>query len=405
MFSPTDDLFARALGLESPWTVIKTTFSESDKELHIYIDFKRGGRFTCPQCQAAEMSVHDTVEKKWRHLNFFQHKAFLHCRVPRVKCDSCGVHLVEVPWSHSGSGFTLMFEAFILALASEMPVSAISRLINEHDTKIWRIVHHYVNDARSKESYAKISRIGVDETACKRGHNYVSIFADIDKRKVLFATPGKDHTTVSAFKKDLTIHGGCSDSITDVCCDMSPAFIKGIEDNFPKASITFDRFHVMKIINKAVDEVRRIESWECKELKNSRYLWLKNPDNLNINQKERFDALSKMNLKTAKAWRIRESLRDFWNQPEEDAEKYLKKWYFWATHCRIYAIKNAAYTIKKHWEGIINYSKSKISNGILEGINSKVQAAKSKAKGYRSEKYFITIIYLIAGKLKFSLPT
>lgn len=405
MTSPVNDLFARALGLTSPWHITKTTFSDTDQELHIHIDFQRGGRFPCPACQQPDTPVHDTTEKQWRHLNFFQHKTFLHCRVPRVKCDKCGVLLVEVPWSHPGSGFTLLFEAFVLALAREMPVKALSRLLDEHDTLIWRIIRHYVDEARNLESYHDIHRIGIDETSRKRGHEYVSLFVGLDQSNVLFVTEGKGHGTVAAFNNDFHDHGGDPNDVTDVCCDMSPAFIEGVRENLPNARITFDRFHVMKLVNEAVDEVRRVEQWEYKDLKGSRYVWLKNPENLNKKQQEKLASLSQLNLKTARAWQIRLNLRDFWEQPKETAEAYLKRWYFWATHSRLQPIIQVAYTIKRHWQGIINFATSKITNGILEGINSKIQATRNKAKGYRSVDYFITMIYLIAGKLNFNLPT
>lgn len=405
MPSPMDDLFARALGLVSPWQITQVTFSEDDQELHLHLDFTRGGRFTCPKCHHPEMAVHDTTNKQWRHLNFFQHKTFLHCRVPRITCPTCGVHQVEIPWGRPGSSFTLLFEAFILALAREMPVKALSRLIREHDTLVWRVLHHYVKEARDAQSFEDVTRIGVDETSRKRGHEYVTLFVDLSRSKTLFVTEGKDKSTIAAFNQDLHNHGGDPDLITDVCCDMSPAFIEGVREYLPNAKITFDRFHVMKLANEAVDEVRRVESWERKELKKTRQLWLKNPENLNRDQQQTLESLAQINLKTARAWRIRLALRDFWDQPEEEAAAYLKKWYFWATHCRLEPIKQLAYTIKKHWDGILNFSLSKITNGILEGINSLVQAARHRAKGYRSIEYFKTIIYMITGKLKFDLPT
>ena len=173
----------------------------------------------------------------------------------------------------------------------------------------------------------------------------------------------------------------------------------------PNAKTTFDRFHVMKIIGEAVDKVRRAEQKDKEELKRSRYIWLKNPENLTVKQRGQLDNLSESNLKTARAYRIRLSLRDFWDQPQSQAEDYLKKWFFWATHSRLEPIIAAAYTIKRHWEGVLNFIKSKISNGILEGINSLVQAARNKARGYRSVKYFTLMIYMIAGKLNYILPT
>jgi transposase len=395
------DLFQMALGLFPPWLVERCTFDPDEKRLDIFIDFSRGGEFACPECGRLGCKAYDTQDKTWRHLNFFEHVTYLHVRTPRVECLDCGVRVVPVPWAREGSGFTLLFEAFILAMAKEMPINAVARLVGEHDTRIWRILHHYVEQARGEQDYSKVTTIGLDETSSKRGHNYVTVFVDMDRSKVLFATPGKDAATLTAFKEDLESHGGCSGHIKDACCDMSPAFIRGIEDTFENSSITFDKFHVIKVINEAVDEVRRSEQKTRPELKKTRYAWLKNPENLTKKLQAVIDELNvkKMNLKTSRAYQIKLTFQDVYDQPSQRAEAFLKRWYFWATHSRLQPIIDAARTIKRHWAGVLQWFESKINNGVLEGINSLIQAAKAKARGYRSTRNLITIIYLIAGKL------
>ena len=288
-----------------------------------------------------------------------------------------------------------------------MAVSKIAEVVSEHDTRLWRILDHHVKDARSRADYSSVKQVGVDETAAKRGHDYVSVFADLSGSKVIYVTEGKDSKTVEKFKADLCKHHGSSDHIQDVSCDMSPAFIKGVKECFPCADITFDKFHVVKVLNEAVDEVRRQEQKEQPGLKNTRYIFLKNPGNLTSKQAKIFEELrlKKLNLKTMRAYQIRLNFQEVWNQLPEQAEEYLKRWYYWATHSRIEPMKEAAYTIKRHWYGVINWFKSKINNGILEGINSMIQAAKARARGYRTIDYLITMIYLLNGKLKFNLPT
>ena len=291
-----------------------------------------------------------------------------------------------------------------MQLVKVMPVLAVARLVDQHDTLLWRIVNHYVDSARSRADYSQVTEVGMDETAARRGHDYMALFVDMEERKVLFATPGKDSATVAAFAKDLKAHQGDPKAITEVSIDMSPAFIKGVTAELPEASITFDKFHVIKLINEAVDQVRRLEGKDHPELKGSRYIWLKNPDNLTANQKNTLDALNlpKSHLKTAKAYQFRLAFQDFYLQPQEDAKKYLDKWYFWATHSRIKPIIEMARTIRAHQDGILRWFTSQINNGILEGINSLVQAAKAKARGYRSHRNFATIIYLVAAKLDLS---
>lgn len=401
------DLFQMALGLTSPWFVDRCEFDVDQKQLDLYIDFHRGGLFACPVCGQANCVAYDSEEKTWRHLNFFQHKAYLHARTPRVSCPSCGVKTVCVPWARSESGFTLLFEAFILALAKKMTVLGIAKLVDEHDTRLWRILHHYVEQAKSQQDYSKVNQLGIDETASKRGHNYITTFVDMEQASVMFATPGKDADTLKAFEVDLSAHGGKPEQIEEVCCDMSPAFISGVEQTLPQAEITFDRFHVMKIINEAVDEVRRQEQKDHPELKNSRYIWLKNPQHLTDKQQELLENLNvkKLNLKTARAYHIKLTFQNLYHQPKALAEDFLQKWFFWATHSRLQPMIDAAYSIKNHWDGILRWFVSGISNGVLEGINSLIQAAKAKARGYRSTKNLITIVYLIAGKLDLRLPT
>ena len=401
------DLFQLALGLTPPWHVASCEFDPEKHRLDIEIDFPRGSLFACPICGREGCHAYDTERHSWRHLNFFQHEAYLTARVPRVSCVGCGIKTIEVPWARSGSGFTLLFEALIMMLAKAMPVKSIANLVKEHDTRIWRVLNHYVHESRQGADFSAVTEVGVDETSSRRGHNYVSVFVDMQTPKVLFATEGKDASTLERFKTDLKEHQGNPSDIREVCCDMSPAFISGVEKHFPEAHLTFDKFHVLKIINEAVDEVRRQEQQSRPELKRTRYIWLKTPGNLKENQAATLAALQvkNLNLKTARAYHIRLNFQEFWNQPLQEAEAFLKKWYFWATHSRLEPIKKAAYTIKRHWDGILRWFTSKINNGILEGINSLIQAAKAKARGYRTMKNLITMIYLIGGKLQFRLPT
>lgn len=400
------ELFQKAIGMD-PWFVVSYKFSPEKGRLDVELDFPPGTNFTCPECKAKECKVHDTEKKSWRHLNFFQYEAHLHARVPRIRCRKCGVRLVQVPWARPGSGFTLLFEALVMMLAREMPVKALSKIVKEHDTRLWRILNHYVTEAREEADFSSVREVGVDETSSRRGHNYVTLFVDLEEPRTIFVAEGKEASTLSRFREDLESHKGDRKAIEEVCCDMAPAFIAGVETNFPNAQITFDRFHVLKILNEAVDKVRREEQSLRPELKKTRYIWLKNPENLKEKEASVLEALQlkKLNLKTMKAYHIRLNFQELWNQSAHEAEMFLKKWYFWATHSRLEPIKKAAHTIKRHWTGILRWFKSKINNGILEAINSLVQAAKARARGYRTTKNLITMIYLISGKLKFNLPT
>jgi transposase len=173
-------LLQLALGLTSPWSVSRADFDAKAHRLDIQIDFAPGSRFACPICGAADCPAYDTERKTWRHLDFFQHQAYLTARVPRIRCDKCGVKTVNVPWSRPDSGFTLLFEAMLMAMIPAMPVAAVARIVGEHDTRLWRVVHHYVEQGRARIDAAEVARIAIDETAARRGHDYITLFVDID---------------------------------------------------------------------------------------------------------------------------------------------------------------------------------------------------------------------------------
>ena len=399
------DLLQTALGLTPPWTVTDSDFDPEAHRLDIQIDFAPGSRFPCPACGAADCPAYDTEQMRWRHLNFFQHQACINARVPRIRCDRCGVRKVHVPWARPDSGFTLLFEALLMTMLSAMPVRTVARMVGEHDTRLWRVLHHYVDEARARTDASAVNRVAIDETAARRGHDYITLFVDIDRARVLFATEGKDAGTVAAFADDLAAHGGDPETVAEVCIDMSPAFIKGTAESLPNAAVTFDKFHAVKIVNDAVDQVRRAERKAQSLLRGTRYIWLRNPQTLSERQQATLDALPTRHLKTARAYQIRRAFQELYDQPSAEAGAgFLKKWYFRVTHSRLAPMIEAARTVKHHWDGILRWFDSRIANGLIEGINSLVQAAKAKPRGYRSTRNLIAIVYLLAGKLDPGLP-
>ena len=152
-------LMQQALGLTPPWTVVRSDFDTEAGRLDVEIDFTPGSRFACPTCGAADCPAYDTQRKTWRHLNFFQHQAYLHARVPRVRCETCGIRQVNVPWARPDSGFTLLFEAMVMTMVSAMPVKAVARIVDEHDTRLWRVVHHYVAEGRARADASESLKI------------------------------------------------------------------------------------------------------------------------------------------------------------------------------------------------------------------------------------------------------
>ena len=399
-------LFEAALSITAPWFIKDIAFDPDKQRLDIHIDFKRGSSFASKNPEVSgEYKVHDTVKKTWRHMNFFQHECYLHCRTPRIKPGSGAVELVSPPWAGKNTGFTLLFEAFIIELCRYMPVHAVCKIIGENDNKIWRLLDKYVESVREYEDFAELNTVGIDETSRAKGHEYVSLFVDLEQSRTVFVAEGKDHRTTTQFAQDLIQHNRDPNNIKDVSCDMSPAFIKGVRETLPNANITFDKFHILKLINDAVDAVRRQEAATQPLLKKTRYIFLKNEKKLTETQREKLRELSlpSLNIKSVRALRIREAFQAIYSaDTEEDFVLLLKKWYFWATHSRLDPIKSVAKTIKKHWDGVVEWKRSQISNGILEGLNSIVQAAKAKSRGFRTFKCFKIMVYLTTGKLDFT---
>ena len=401
------DLFAKALLVEEPWFVDKIQFDQNAGKLEIWIDFERGSTFYYEDKELGvkgQFKAYDTSQKTWRHLNFFQYQCYLHAWIPRIDIGQGKVRQVQAPWEGHAAGFTLLFEALILELVKVMPVHQVGQLLSVYDKKLWNLIKAYTGIARVCEDFSEVKVVGVDETSARKGHDYVTLFVDLVEKRTMFVAEGRGNEVIADFVEDLVAHDGQADQIKQISCDMSPAFILGVEQNLTEADIVFDRFHVTKVINDAVDKVRKAEVANNPILKNSKYLFLKNRDNLSEWQKQRLEdiQLSGLNLKTMKALMIREAFQQIYQAPSiELFEKLLSKWYFWATHSRIEPIKEAAYTIRRHWNGVVNWIFYKISNGILEGFNSIFQAAKAKARGYTRTDTIKAIIYLLTGKLDF----
>lgn len=326
-------------------------------------------------------------------------------------------------------------EMALLAFAKQMPVATLAAMSREHDTRIWRVLDHHVTAVRAGMDFSGVTQVGMDETSARRGQDYISLFMDLKERRVLFATPGKDASTVKAFADDLKAHGGTpATQITQVTCDMSQAFINGIgrylseqpqaeqpQAEQPQAEpavlpavqqaepavlhrpqIIFDRFHVVAKVNEAVDLVRRAEAKTRPELRSSRYAWLKNESSLTAKQREQLVWLKRpsLQLATARAARWRDDFNGFYEQPTLlDAKAYLRRWCAGASRSRLDPLKKVVRMIEAHWDGIVSWQQHRLSNGLLEATNSLIQAAKRRARGYRSKEKMITIVYLIAGKL------
>lgn len=393
-------LFTVALGLGEGWSVKSSSFEGEPKKLLLKLDFKAGHRFACPEC-GARGATHDTVSKKWRHLDFFQYRCELEARVPRVECPEHGVRQIEVPWGRAGSGFTLLFEALIMMLCREMPMAAAGEVLDEHDTRLWRVVAHYVEQAQQKRDWAGLKRILIDETSAKRGHRYVTNFVHAETKELLFMEEGHGIEAIASFAKELKQHNADPSQIELVSMDMKPAFIAAAATYFPEAEIVFDHFHIMQMAGKALDEVRKDLLRGGADLKGSLWAIRGNVWTRSSSQQEQRRRLSEDYPKLGKALGLRDLLQDILAQEDKEL---LAWWCQRARQSRLEPFVRLSRSIKRHWHGIVNFMKTRISNGAMEAINGLLQLAKRMARGFRSIRTFRIMAYLKAGKLQLDVP-
>jgi transposase len=408
-------LFHQLLGLGNEWRVSRCQFDASQGEMRLWVEelpcFWDGENSR--QKQRVRLYDH-TLELEWRHLSVFEHRCVLRCRLPRAQRINGGVYRVQPPWQGLCKHFTKAFEAMALWLLREMPVAAAARRLGEHDTRLWRMLHAHVANAYPKIDFSTVTCVGCDEMSVRKGHRYVSVFCDLLNRHVLFACEGRDSHAWEKFVRELGRHNGHPRAITQVSVDMSPAYMKGIEQNIgAQAQVVFDKFHVISKINMAVDEARREEQKRCdghqrKLLKGSRWVLLKNENNLSPSQKQRHQGLLKSTLATLKAYQMRIALQKIYTLPcASVARKKLRAWCRWvrwcAAKCRppiLADMLRCASMVERHIDGILAHWNGHITNAFMEGLNSVFSAVKRKARGFRSIQNLIIMLYFHSANLQ-----
>jgi transposase len=410
-------LFTSALGLQLPWVVEDVKLDTARRRIDFEIGCQ-GAVQTCPACGASVQPVHDRLRRSWRHLDFFQFEAWLHCDVPRIACTGCGkTTQMPVPWARPGSGFTAAFEALALALCRELPVRQAAGLLRCADKQLWRRIEFHVGQARALESFAGVQIVGIDETSLRRGQHYITVVHDLDAKRLLFATEGRDHKTVVDFAADLKAHGGDPAGVRHVCMDMSAAYAKGTGQALPQAQISYDRFHVIAMANEAMDLVRRAEmrdeapavrsalgANDRKTLKQLMWGMRRNPTGWSRPQTNAMHWLQHSLLKSARAWRLKMALQQVYAgaRAHDDPEKAagdLRAWLSWARRCRLEPFKKLATTIKERFDAVVRGMTDHRSNAFVEAMNGLLQQAKRAARGFRTASHFINIAYLRMSKL------
>ncbi len=393
----SEELFKSLLGLEEPWIIKEIRFDRQERRVDIFIDFPRGSKFPCPVC-GIPYGVHDTEERTWRHLNVFQYPTYVHAREPRIKCNEHGKKTVDLPWARKGSDFSLHFEAMIVEMGREMPVSSVSRMVGINEDSVWRILKHYVEEARKDQDISDLSVLGIDEFSVERHHVYVTLFYGIKNSRVIHIEEGKESDVFMRFlqKNPFLDPSG----IGNITMGMYPSYISGAKQYFPDSSIVFDHFHVIKMINDTLDRIRRKEAKSNDILKHTGYDWPKNSSDLSEKERDRLMSIKSPDLRTSHAYHFKIAFQRLWQVNVFIAESYLRKWISWASWSRMPDIIKLGKTMKRHLDGIMEAIRSGINSAVVEGLNNKIRTAFKRSYGFKAREYRDKIIYLAAGGLE-----
>jgi len=399
----TTDHYRMLLGLDENWSVDSVNFDSSGKRVVIKISFA-GSIRSCAVCNDVCPQADLAPERKWRHLDTMQFATEIHARVPRTKCSACGVKTIAVPWAGKHSRFTLLFEAFAIEVLSACAnVSRAAGLLGLSWQGMHSIIERAVDRGLDRRSLDNIEHVGVDEKSFGKGHNYVSVMTDIDHRRVLEVTP--ERTIEASDKLWETLTDTQKNEIKSVSMDMWQAFMTSASKNVPEAEIVHDKFHISKYLGEAVDKVRRSENKSLsadgdQTLKGTRQMWLYNMENLDDERWDQLMQLQQADLKTGRAWAIKENFRYFWDYKYAgNAAKFFKKWYAWAIRSRLDPIKKVAKMLKGHLDGLLSYFRHRVTNATAEGFNSRIQSIKSAARGFRNFQNYRLRILFYCGKL------
>lgn len=399
-------LYATILGVQEPWQVERVDLRATEKAVHIWVSERVGSQFTCPECQAAA-PIYDHVERQWRHLDTCQFTTQLHAAVPRVDCPSHGVKTIPVPWAERGSHFTLLFERLAIAWLREATPLAVARLLGLSWEQANGIVERAVRRGLLRRPSAAAVRIGIDEHSYLKPHQYVTMVVDLDRRVVLDVADDRRQETLEPYFQNLTPEERAA--ITAIAMDMWDPYLKTIRAWVPNAEqkVVFDKFHVMRMAAFAVDQVRAREQKELRargdrRLTGTKYLWLKNPanlDRLSAAARRQFGHLKRSSLKAARAWAIKESFRKLWEYRSIPAARaFFKQWLRWAKRSRLRAMIYFAGIIERRLENILTYLTHHITNAVSEGLNAKIQWIKYSSRGFRNrDRFKLAIMFHLGG--------
>jgi transposase len=401
----TTELYAVLLGLTSPWDVVEVLLDETEKRVDVQAEHEVGTRFPCPECGVL-LGVYDHAPSRaWRHLDSCHYRTFLHACVPRVTCRHHGVKQVVVPWALPSSRFTIPFEQWAIAVLRETDVQGAAGLLRISWDQAWGIMERAVARGQKRKGRRVIRFLGVDEKAVGAGHDYFTLVIDLTRSTVEYIAKDRSKESLAGFYEGLNKRQLAG--IDAVAMDMWGPFIRATRDHVPDAErkIVFDRFHIMKHMNEAVDAVRKKEHKALRQegedtLSGTKYLWLFAQENLPEKHQERFATLKGMHLKTARAWALKEMLRDLWRYKRRGwALRHFRSWNRWASRSRLEPVRKVAAMLRGHLSNVLTYFDHRITTATCEGMNNRIQAIKHSAFGFRNRDHFRTAIFFHCGGL------
>jgi transposase len=397
------ELYRRILGIESPWSVSSVDLQLAVNEVHVYLTHEDLPSWPCSECGAPGKLYDHQAERQWRHLDTCQYRTILHADPPRCQCPTHGVRTVKLPWAEPSSRFTALFEALAIAWLKTASQKAVGEQLHLSWDQIHGIMERAVKRGLQRRQVESIRHLGVDEKAFRKGHKYITVVNDLVRGRVLYVAEDRKRESLDGFWGTLTedqLKG-----IEAVAMDMWDPYVNSAGEHVPDAEIVFDKFHIAQYLGKAVDEVRRKENKALRaegddRLKGTRYDWLRNPASIDPEDRRAFTALRRSDLKTARAWALKETAMSLYSYVYEGpARKHFQWWYNWAVRSRLTPMKDVARMLKRRFDNIITYLKHRITNATSESINSKIQWVKYTARGFRNKQNFINAIYFHCGGL------
>ncbi len=399
------ELYRQVLGLEAPWEVDRVELSTEGGRVDVWVNHPRGTRWTCPSCERVLPAYDHGEEREWRHLDTCQFLTYVHARPPRVECPEHGVRRVRLPWADPMTRFTALFERLAVDVLRECDVAGASRLLRTSWDETWHLMERAVERGQAVKETMVPALVGVDEKSAGRGQDYLTVVSDLGAGTVEYLADERRQSSLDSYFDQFDAEELAG--IEAVGMDMWEPYANSVRAHLEDADqkIVFDKFHIMKHMVSAVDTVRKRENRALsatgdKSLTGSKYLWLYSAENLPDRHHERFGVLRNGDLKTSRAWAIKENLRFLWDYRRRGwAEKHWKSWYFWATHSRLDPVIEVARTFKRHLPGLLSFFDHRITSAGAEGLNSRIQAIRVSARGYRNREHFKTAIYFHLGGL------